>query len=137
MSWVDINDLVTNIRQTEKDSKFCSVVTFMYVFNTSYDKAHSYLARYGRKKNLGMLREQIKNALEGVRNSKVKYGPYTKTNRISLGEFCKRHPEGRYYVLVRGHALAVIGGIVHDCWHKPRRQVTGAWRVYLNSELDS
>ena len=49
-------------------------------------------------------------------------------NRITLKEFCEAHPRGRYWLAVRGHALAVIDGQIHDHALKPRRRVYAAWR---------
>lgn len=46
---------------------------------------------------------------------------------MTLGAFVKAYPRGRFYVIVRGHALAVIDGIIHD-WHAGlRRPIESAW----------
>lgn len=54
---------------------------------------------------------------------------------VTLGEFCKAHPVGRYWVNVTGHALAVVNGQVHDHSLRPRRRVRYAWRIHNEPQL--
>ena len=68
---------------------------------------------------------------ESLKKTKYKIGPYSKTNRITLKNFLDKHSEGRFYVCVRGHALAVVDGVIYDYREGLRRQVTWAMRVYL------
>jgi len=79
--------------------------------------------------------EDIEKALVGCKKAKVKIGPYGTTERINLRKFCEKHNKGRYYILVRGHALCVKDGVVHDYKDGPRRFVTFAARVYLEGEI--
>src|SRR5947207_9776266 len=108
------------------------VVSFAEVWQSSYPSAHEHRRRAFKRKsrkgvpyNLG--REK---AIENCPKTIMRAGPYTEENRISLERFCKAHPVGRYWVFVRGHALAVIDGVIHDHSHKPRRMVQTAYRVY-------
>lgn len=108
----------------------CTVITMAEVCKLEYHEAHKILReRFARKNRRGafMRRTDFKTAMCEY---KVAEGPYSDKNRVSLAQFCKKHPVGRFYVLVRGHALAVIDGVVYDHSEKPRRIVTKAWRVY-------
>jgi hypothetical protein len=78
---------------------------------------------------------QIEAALKACRRAKIKFGPYDRKNRICVSHFVKKHPVGRYYVLVRGHAFCIKDGVVHDWKYGPRRQITFAARVYLEGEI--
>ena len=113
------------------DTNACCVVTFCKVFDTTYDKAFLHLKSHGRQTRKGMFIRDIENMFLSIKKSKVRKGPYTKQNRITLGKFIENHPEGRFFVLVRGHALCVIDGVLFDHNESTRRQVTSAWRVYL------
>ena len=84
-----------------------------------------------------MLIKQIERALSSTSKFFFKKGEYSSSNRITLKKFTEKHPEGKYYILVRGHALSVIDGVVYDYIDKPRRQVTGAWRCYTKEEIEA
>ena len=50
---------------------------------------------------------------------------------MQLAMFIVMHPKGRFILHVRGHALALVDGVVHD-WKdktKPSANVVKAWRV--------
>jgi hypothetical protein len=93
------------------------------------------MKKHGRQHRKGMKLDEIHAALKSCTKAKVKFGPYTQKNKIVLSKFVKQHSKGRYYVLVRGHALCVKDGVVHDYKDGPSRQVTFACRVYLEGEL--
>ena len=48
----------------------------------------------------------------------------------TLNQFVKRYPKGRFHVTVRGHALAVIDGVVYDWKHSGKRRIVGAWEIH-------
>lgn len=48
----------------------------------------------------------------------------------TLGWWLKTYPRGRWLIVVTGHALAVVDGVVHDLNEfKPRSRVLMAWRL--------
>jgi len=113
-----------------KERNDCTVVTFAEVFNTTYDKAHEHLkVNCGRLNRKGL--KTIQLLAPSLKRTKFKVGPYTKQNAITIGQFVKKHPIGRYYVCVRGHALAIIDGVVCDHSERFRRKIIFAMRVYL------
>lgn len=113
----------------------CAVMTWATCFDCSYEKAHAWLKKHGRKDRRGMYVKDLKQALLNCKKVKVKFGPYESGNGITLSQFVKKHPVGRYYIFVRGHFLCVKDGIVYDHSDKPRRIVRFAARIYLEGEL--
>lgn len=49
---------------------------------------------------------------------------------------CIDTKKGKYYIVSRGHAYAVIDGVIYDYKESKRRQVIGAWRVYTKDEVE-
>lgn len=135
MERVGYNQEHINSRLKLKEYRDCTVMAWSNCFDCEYEKAHTYLKKHGRKNRRGMFEEGILTALKACTKAKVKFGPYSRQNKITLKAFVEKHPKGRYYVLVRGHALCVKDGVVYDHSDKPRRQVTFACRVYLEGEL--
>lgn len=127
-------DLITKSKAL-KEHNDCTVKAWVNTFDCSYESAHSWLKKYGRLNRRGMTSKDIQAALDGCKRARIKIGPYGKTCRINLKAFCEKHQKGRYYILVRGHALCVKDGIVHDYKDGPRRFVTFAARVYLEGEI--
>lgn len=118
-----------------KETNDCTVLAWAHCFDCEYDKAHAWLKRFGRKNRHGMKVSEIQDALKACSRAKTKIGPYSRSNTITLNRFTKLHPKGRYYVLVRGHAICVKDGIVYDYKDGPRRIVHFACRVYLEGEI--
>lgn len=52
-----------------------------------------------------------------------------KTRDMNLSTFAKKYPRGKFYILVKGHALAIIDGEIVDHTDKPKRRVYYAWEV--------
>jgi hypothetical protein len=124
-------------RKNYKESNDCTVVAFAESFNTTYEKAHFFLKHHiGRKNGRGLYLEEIQKIKTVCQKTKIRFGPYTEQNRTTLKKFCINHPVGRYFVVVRGHALAVINGVVYDGEDTPRlnRQVQFAMRIHVQEE---
>ena len=50
--------------------------------------------------------------------------------RISIATFIKYHSTGTFYCLVKGHALAIVNGVVKDSFtNRGGRLINAAWRV--------
>jgi len=117
-----------------KESNDCCVIAWATVFQCEYAKAHKYLKEVGgRAPHRGMFQKDIQRCFEGVKLHKWVKGPYSASNKISLKKFINKHPEGRFFVVSRGHAFAVVDGVVLDYKEGLRRQVKHAWRVYEKS----
>lgn len=128
--WVDSYELFADYRKLYKERNDCTVIAFAVALNTTYGKAHKHMQIvYGRQKGRGVYIREHPNI--GLNKTKHKIGPYTQENRISVANFAKKHTQGRYYCLSRGHAFAIIDGVVWDHTYRPRAQITHAVRIYL------
>jgi hypothetical protein len=92
----------------------------------SFGKAHRYMRKFGRRDRRGMSTVDIVLAL-GQLDKKFS----SDCNGMTINRFVKSRPKGSYYVLVRGHALAVVDGTVQD-WTgdtAQRRKVVGYFKM--------
>ena len=48
---------------------------------------------------------------------------------MTVGTFIKEHNKGKFYVIVRAHALAVVDGVIIDHSEGLRRPILKAWRA--------
>jgi hypothetical protein len=55
-------------------------------------------------------------------------GRYKMPSRVTVGRFALENPRGRFYCIVRGHALAIINGTIYDWWPRPRRILLHVWK---------
>jgi hypothetical protein len=133
MEFKNTTDIFSQNTKAMHETNDCTVKAFAVVFDTTYEKAHAHLKKNcGRQNRKGIhAREVIPPSLK---KTKYKVGPYSKTNRITLKNFLEKHNQGRFYVLIRGHAFAVVDGVLYDYKEGLRRQVTWAMRVYLEDK---
>lgn len=134
VSFCDTSHKYLEIRKVYNELKDCTVVALAEVFNIPYEKAHRHLKlNLGRQNRKGLFEKEVKSLPGTFKEYRIAIRSFGCDNvpKITLGQFIKQHPIGRYYVLVRGHALAVIDGVVHDHSYKPRRVVRWAMRVHL------
>lgn len=87
----------------------CTVISLANTMDWSFGKAHRHMQKFGRKNRRGMSTFGIKDALGALGKTMS-----TDYNGMTINRFVKSHPKGSYYVLVRGHALAVVNGTVQD-----------------------
>ena len=120
-----------------RDTNSCTVVTLACVTGNSWKQCDRYLRKYGRRYRKGMLRGQQEEAFKGLTKFITKESPYNSNNRITIGQFVKKHPVGKFYCCVRGHAFAIIDGVLYDHSDKLRRQITFAYRFYTLAEVDN
>ena len=50
---------------------------------------------------------------------KAEYGQ----KRMTVEEFCKKYPKGRYFISISNHCTAVINGVCYDTWNPARKCV--------------
>lgn len=134
MSWIDYSESLRKSSNEMRESNDCTVKAWCNVFDCDYVPAHTWLKKFGRRDGRGMMPSALKKALLACKKAKVKFGPYTRERRITVSQFIKSHPVGRYYVANRDHAFCIKDGVVHDWQLGPRRQITFAARVYLEGE---
>lgn len=135
MQVIGYSQKLLNGRTKKRETKDCVVMSWSNCFDAPYEKSWEYLKQFGRPWRRGMSLKDIKDALIACKKTKVKFGPYNSKNRVTLKKFTEKHPIGRYFVVVRGHALCVKDGVVYDHSERPGRQVVFAARVYLEGEI--
>lgn len=117
----------------KRDRANCCVVALMKVMDCSYKKAYEWCRMKGyRRYGQGMLLADIDKMFTAMSNTPNVKGPYgrEKGERITINQFIKKHPKGRFFCVHRGHAFAIIDGVLYDHTDKPRRQIYYARRVY-------
>lgn len=105
----------------------CTVVALAATAGLPYDIAHSIAEAAGRKKNRGFNSAKLLKFF----NKKQGSTQFKKVKRstITVQKFCKNYSTGRYFVRKRGHAYAVVDGIVIDRTKpKPRERILEAWK---------
>ena len=119
-----------------KEKNDCVVRAFMAALDISYDSAHAFVKKYLKRENrrgtytsihlpevIGKVKNGKKIKMYGVSPShdfllgskfesgKVITNPkYKKPTGYTLRSFIENHPTGRYFLIVEGHAVAVVDG---------------------------
>lgn len=110
-----------------KHKRNCTVVALAATTGLPYDEAHRIAEKAGRLLNKGFRSEKL------IKYFNAKHGrnQFRKVKRttITLQKFCKKYPRGSFYVRKKGHAYAVIDGVVVDCTRpKSLERIKEAWR---------
>ena len=95
----------------EHESRDCAVRALAISADISYTQAHALLKAEGRKDRRGTKFSMSDRALKnsGAKVEHIQHGA-----GLTLRYATLRYNSGRYYVTVRGHALALIDGVIHD-----------------------
>ena len=107
----------------------CVVFAFASAFGTDYDTAHAEVKQRFKREDKkgtgsGRLIEGLqvgatfngKTVTEVVKNPTTNYKAYGQVvpRSIRLSSFAANKPKGTYFVLVRGHAIAIKDGVIVD-----------------------
>lgn len=124
------------------ESRDCTVRALASASGCSYARAYAIMERAGREENSGMSLNHINEAmkyvganlvgvfgttiaatyLRNITNADIERG-------MELKNFIKYFQTGRYFVLIRGHALAVVDGELMDSGCvKAGVYVVAAWK---------
>lgn len=126
---------IQSYREATGDRNYCVLATLHFVTGQSMEICNKFFMRHGRRYRKGMYTEEVVKALSQSKHYYFKKGEYDKDNKITINQFVKKHPVGKYYLIVRGHALAVIDGVVYDHSVRLTRRVYTAFRVYSPDEV--
>ena len=128
---IDPSEEIKDDFRYKDDRNCCCVVALMKVMDCTYDTAYKWCQeKGGRSRRRGMYMPQIVKMFEEMQNTPNKKGPYGKENKITINQFIKKHPVGRFFCVHKGHAFAIVDGVLYDHVDKPRRQIYYAHRVY-------
>lgn len=146
----------SNIAKNEYDD--CVVRAFMAALDISYDQAHAWVKKYMKRENRkGTYTGQAVKSVEGktkngykinfiglnpskkywekvIGSNKVLVNPkYKKQTGYTLKSFMENNPVGRFVLIVQGHAVAVVNGVLYGNTNENRH---GLYRsVYFGWEL--
>jgi len=120
----------------KSESNDCVVRAFMCVLDINYDMAHKWVkTKFGRvnrkgtytSRHLSAVIGKVKNgkkltmygwspdkAYSDERRKKLLVNPnYKKQTAYTVKSFMEEHPEGRYFIIVNRHALALVDGVLY------------------------
>lgn len=123
----------TQSELAKKETNDCVVRAFMMALELSYDQAHKFVAtKLNRVSKRGTYtRRYLSNILNKQKNGyKMKlmgYHPrycfgaqkklvnpkYKKETGYTVKSFMEQYPKGNYFIIVKGHALALVDGILY------------------------
>jgi hypothetical protein len=107
---------------TSLDAQDCTVRALCVAANLPRETADALLTKHGRARMKGCRSNVFGPAYEEAGAVRV-----SDLRRQTLAAFVRNNPRGRFVVLVRGHALAVVDGVIHD-WRSGARRI--AWAAY-------
>ena len=125
----------------KRENNDCVVKAFMCALDCNYETAHKFIAdkmkRENRKgtytytfaknvinttkngKRITFIgahpsKENMQTRVAGTKNKKVLANPkYKKLTGFTVKSFLENNPVGRFVLIVEGHAVAVINGVLH------------------------
>ena len=113
------------------ENNFCTVVAIATAFNWSAGKAHRLLAKHGRNHRKGPKCSGFTPALIEAAGKAGRSIEFTKEfDGVTINRFTKQNTKGTWVLLVRGHTLTVIDGVIQD-WTadtaQRRKIATSTW----------
>jgi len=104
----------------------CTVIALAAVTGLPYPRCHAALKDAGRKDRRGIPFVRVAQRVAGH----VGHSFAICTRGGTLRRFVQENPQGAFYVTIRGHAFAVLDGVIHDnCKPRLRSIIKRAWRV--------
>jgi hypothetical protein len=120
----------------EGETNDCSVRALAEAANITYAESHSFWSKLGRQNKKGVYFSWLDSFLEkndgycfGKQVTETKF-PYYRhethkwddnkweyvrhTKRMNVKTFIQQNPTGYFIILSRGHAKAIINGVIHD-----------------------
>jgi hypothetical protein len=94
----------------------CVVRALSLAFNRAYPEVHAVCAKVGRKPWKGMYRHQSDAAIAILSGKPDAKGTRYVWRRDcpTFAQFARENPVGRFFVIKRDHAVALIDGVYHD-----------------------
>lgn len=131
-----------DLHSLQKDRNNCSVIALSVVMNVGYSVANNLAKlRFDREYGKGAIG---RNLINGMKMWSSAFHPVPVETLYPQGKgvmairsmtvktFVKKYPTGRYYLLVRSHALSVVDGVIMDHIDKASRRVRLAWKYEPN-----
>jgi len=106
-----------NPRTIPTESNDCVVRAMAVALDKHYEDVHTVCGMVGRKPRQGMTVAKIEEAVYlSTQNPESKFTWVMKYDRPTFAQFARGNPTGRFIVVRRGHAVALINGVWHDAY---------------------
>jgi len=112
------------------ETKDCTVRALSVWAGITYAEAHALASAAGRPDRKGWYPHEFLDTLGKrlqVNPDLPTYAGRRLPSRMTVGRFAKENPRGRFYCVVRGHALAIVDGAIIDWRPSPARILLTAW----------
>ena len=117
------------------DRNGCALIATAVVSGLPYSEVYDMYKRLGRKHGRGTPLVACRRVMERIGATRLR--EYTISGLVSkpggknptVLQFSKQNPVGTFFLLVRGHALAVVDGKIYDNLTTKRARIYEAWRV--------
>lgn len=130
-------DLIKNADKSQKARNDCTVWAYAKACDVSYNSAWEIMKLAGRRNNGGIYFHQwfLSGGLGTEKLTEVSVTLLEmKDLRHTVASFTAANPKGRYILLVLGHALSLIDGVLHsNQWDA--KQFPILWKDYGNQFL--
>lgn len=107
-----------------KERADCTVSALACVASVPYEWAHEIAKVNGRRGGAAFSAAVM---IEAAKANGIKFHKLRFSRRRTLAKFLREYPTGRFYVRTRGHAFAVVDGVVADST-RHSRLVVEAWQ---------
>jgi hypothetical protein len=105
----------------------CTVRAISYATNRSWDKVYRELSEFAQV--LGTMPDDVVYIDSYLAENFIKVYGCKYCNKITVGEFVKKHPTGTYLITMSGHITCAKNGIIYDTFDPSERFVWGAYKV--------
>jgi len=133
---ITISESQSELAKSETND--CVVRAFMMVLDLPYDKAHKFVAdKFNRVNGQGTYTTQYLSNIIGTQKNGYKirlmgYHPkrsfgsrkklvnpkYKNETGYTVKSFMEQYPTGRYLIIVKGHSLALVDGILYGNYNE-------------------
>jgi len=108
----------------------CVIRAFAVALDLTWIEAYDILCEEARKTYNVPNDDKVYDAALKARGcTYVGCKPEQGKKRMTVEEFCKAHPKGRFFVNISGHCTAVVDGVCYDTWNPARHAVTRYYKV--------
>lgn len=112
---MDFQYIKNNPRTIDNEINDCVVRALSLSFNLEYSKVHELCAQAGRKPRRGMYRKQTDAVIKKITGKpSAEMDKLPRGGRQTLATFARDNNKGKWIVVKRGHAVALIDGVYHD-----------------------
>jgi hypothetical protein len=108
----------------------CVVRAFSLALNRPYSEIHASCKSHGRVDKKGTSGFTVEAVAKEYGMESIK-ADWSIRGALTLSQFIAANPTGKFYMNRRGHAFALIDGVIHD-WARgtgPRTRIIAAFKV--------